>query len=447
MVDTDLWYLKEDCIDKFCGEFADYSCNINKEETLFINGKPTNILENIVVAFLYKIMDMADLDFRKYKLEYDFIKNSTSFAVNYNKKNKQFSKGSILLNLEKERFPVVFTEIDLETYKFKEYPDENKFKIVYLEPYHAIQHDDDKYFTWFGNSSNKCHFYNVLKITLWEKTKEEVEVDTVDKIENTSCHCIEKKSGDFIEDNLYDTSIFEELFYKKSNGNVKALIEMIEKYKNVHDFLFLNINVKKNIVSLQHLKNKYGLLAEEIYPFSKVNVDINNNSRFYRNKLFKKILSNDVCYWMINEYERKMAQVVKENIPSRLNLNDIPGVLSYIFFVSNLWFEEIKELFDIKELRLNIIDLYLNKYNNTNVDYINSDKPSFLVLNVCLSNLDTYVGGNISLFNNMFIACDEDSVILEQGDMLLTNSKKKIKLSPIESGDIYILTIVSEIIY
>ena len=150
---------------------------------------------------------------------------------------------------------------------------------------------------------------------------------------------------------------------------------------------------------------------------------------------------------MINEYEKKIAQVVNENISSKIDIDSMPGVLSYIFFVSNLWFEEIKEVFDIKHLRLNLTDLYIDKYNNNNNKYNNYYKESFLILNISLSNIDTYNGGKISLLNNMLMPFDEDNISLEQGDLLLTNNKKKIKLTPIEQGDLYILTIISEIIY
>ena len=479
MDNTDLWQIKEEFTNKIHNDFMEYSTGINKEEILMIDDQglksPTtksssNDTEQTIVSILCKIINEEIIDFEKYVIECSFLKNSTSFSINYDKKRKQFSKKTIFINLGEESVPIIFTEIDLEMYKFKEFNNENKFKVTYLKPNSIVQHDNDTYVTWFKNSSNENKFYDILKVTLWEKEIDLVvndeecpsssssssslsesaslilETEGNSQIDIVSDY-IEKKTGNFTEDNLYDSTIFDELFYKKTNGNIENLIDIVEKNKNTVDFLYLNVNIKINVVSLQHLKNKYGLLAEEIYPFSKINMDIGVNNRFFRNKLYKKILSKDICYWMINEYEKKIAQVVNENISSKIDIDSMPGVLSYIFFVSNLWFEEIKEVFDIKHLRLNLTDLYIDKYNNNNNKYNNYYKESFLILNISLSNIDTYNGGKISLLNNMLMPFDEDNISLEQGDLLLTNNKKKIKLTPIEQGDLYILTIISEIIY
>jgi hypothetical protein len=451
---TGFWKIKDEFAEYVRDSYSQYCSKINKQDTNIIGEEMIYDIEKIIVSILSNLEADSMLD--DFYLECSFLPNSDSFAINYNKKQKRFSKMSVLINLsvDPEPVPIILTNIDTDAYKFKDYKYNNIFNVAYLKPYSIIQHDNDKYFVWFNNPSNPNDFYDVLKITLWCKQDnaslsidESSQENLTKRMLQENIEYIEKYMGKYVEDDLYESGIFDEIFYKKTNRNLENLVGVIKKNKDCADYMELMVSTKKNIVSLNYLKNKYGLLAEEIYPFTKINMDINADNRFYRQKLYKNILSKEVCYWIINEYEKTILKHANEKIKTMLNIDYIPGVLNFLFFISNLWFEEIKAEFGINQLRLNLTDIYVNKYNNNN-NYINSIKDSFLCLNICLSTPNTYSGGEFGFYNNMMVPYYNDDIInFEQGDMLLHNNKKKIKLMPIKNGNVYFLTLVSEIIY
>ena len=492
------WKIKDEFAEYVRDSYNQYCSKINKQDTNIIGEEMIYDIEKIIVSILCNLEADSMLD--DFYLECSFLPNSDSFAINYNKKQKRFSKMSVLINLsvDPEPVPIILTNIDTDAYKFKDYKYNNLFNVAYLKPYSIIQHDNDKYFVWFNNPSNPNDFYDVLKITLWStplniinrtpggrpvqcsratllvnelyqaplfegrpdsnlhgckqdnaslSIDESSQENLTKRMLQENIEYIEKYMGKYVEDDLYESGIFDEIFYKKTNRNLENLVGVIKKNKDCADYMELMVSTQKNIVSLNYLKNKYGLLAEEIYPFTKINMDINADNRFYRQKLYKNILSKDVCYWIINEYEKTILKHANEKIKTMLNIDYIPGVLNFLFFISNLWFEEIKAEFGINQLRLNLTDIYVNKYNNNN-NYINSIKDSFLCLNICLSTPNTYSGGEFGFYNNMMVPYYNDDIInFEQGDMLLHNNKKKIKLMPIKNGNVYFLTLVSEIIY
>jgi len=449
------WKIKDEFAESVRDSYNQYCSRINKQDTNIIGEEMIYDIERIIVSILCNLEEDSILD--DFYLECSFLPNSDSFAINYNKKQKRFSKMSVLINLsvDPEPVPILLTNIDTDAYKFKDYKYNNIFNVAYLKPYSIIQHDNDKYFVWFNNPSNPNDFYDVLKITLWSKEDntslsidESSQENLTKRMLQENIEYIEKYVGEYAEDELYDSGIFDEIFYKKTNRNLENLVGVIKKNKDCADYMELMVSTKKNSVSLNYLKNKYGLLAEEIYPFTKNNMDINADNRFYRQKLYKNILSKDVCYWIINEYEKTILKHANEKIITMLNIDYIPGVLNFLVFISNLWFGEIKEAFGINHLRLNLTDIYVNKYDNNNSNYINSIKESFLCLNICLSSPNTYSGGEFGFYNNMMVPYDNDDKInFEQGDMLVHNNKKKIKLMPIKNGNVYFLTLVSEIIY
>jgi len=445
-MDNNIWYLKDESIE----DINEYFINIQKENIDIIDGKKSfSNIEKYIIGIFEKIIN-EKINFNNFYIECSLLPNSSNFIINYNNKQKKYSSKSILFNFEKETVPVIFTEIDMEKYKFKEFEDENKFKICYMKSNSIIENKNDNFFGVLKNDitiSNQ--YYKILKIVLWEK---EINNDEIinDNLKNYHFEdLIEKKVCNCIEDNFFENTIIDDIFYKKNYENSKNFTDIIEKNKNNCEILYLNINIKNNDITLNFLKNKYGILAEEIYPFSKINMDISIYNRFYRNKLCKNILSKDVCYWIINEYEKMIEKYndENENIETMIDIENFPSILNFLFFITSLWFNKIKELFDIEKININIVKVYIKKYNNNNFYYNNIESNMFLNLNICLSNTCINNQGNIIFFDNLGYDIEDDTSNLEQSDLIISNSKKNIKISPIEEGNIYILTIITDIIY
>ena len=83
-------------------------------------------LENNIEKCVYDIslfhMDNNNIDFNKslHNIEFSIENPDNTFKIHYNRKNKKYPLLSIITFLEDNSNPIIFTDIDLESYKYKE---------------------------------------------------------------------------------------------------------------------------------------------------------------------------------------------------------------------------------------------------------------------------------------------------------------------------------------
>jgi predicted 2-oxoglutarate/Fe(II)-dependent dioxygenase YbiX len=111
----------------------------------------------------------------------------------------------------------------------------------------------------------------------------------------------------------------------------------------------------------------------------------------------------------------------------------MPAALSFILFSSYFWLNEIKKLYDFN-IDLNIKNIFIVKHivQNNFCNILKTD-DSFLTININLNDNNDYTGGEI-VFN-------DDTIELQQGDMLIYNGQISRNYSGVTNGVKYVLVL------
>jgi hypothetical protein len=203
------------------------------------------------------------------------------------------------------------------------------------------------------------------------------------------------------------------------------------------------INNFEKLNCYEVLYKKYGKLADELFPIiSETSSEISESNRFKSCKIIKNILSKDVCYWIINECEKKEGFIESKyaNYNKCIGIENIPGVMNYLLFIMNYWIIKISEIYNLENTKIfNIKEMFISKSekdtNQTNV--FNCDK-TFLTLNVAINDPIDH--------NNSPLIFDDASMTLLHGDMIIYNGKKMRTNDGIVKGEKYTLVVFLELI-
>jgi hypothetical protein len=436
----------EDCYIKLWkieNSITDFS-NILQEDKIYNFDKDTLCPKTLELEkYIYDIVKFhsnnknISLNKNNHFIEYSLCKQSNVLNIEYNKKNKKFPLFSIICNTfdNTENDYFLFTDINIENYKYKEIPEENNLIICIPGRNTNIVFDGSKYYGLIKNSNN-----SYLKINVWEDTPVNNRNNT-NNFDNTQVF----DSNIFIENNkitcekINSENIVEKILYENTDIAVNTFKTIIEKHNNSN--IIIIKNRKNQNIDYELMHEKYGDLTEDIFPFLNNDIDIQDNNRFNRNKIVKSTLSKDVCYWIINESEKKKFEDSPfKNYNTYLNIEQIPSVLNYILFVTNIWFYEIKNRYSINtELYLNIKNIFITKQTKYQGENINKNiDDDFFTINIQLNDTNDYTGGEIVFENN-------DTISLEQGDMLIYNGKKLRSKENIKTGFKYTLVLMIDL--
>jgi len=375
------------------------------------------------------------------------ILNENKLGFEYDKKKKKHPLFTIIVFLDEYLPPFYFTSVDFESYKYKENFDDNNNNIFIsksIKNSHVV-FDGSNY---YGILSNSHTFGKYMKINVWTEkpSYHNYYINSEDNLLLTSDVQFEKLNGVIYEtindkDELFDGILYNDID-KKPFDQIISITEKTSAFIN-----YINISIKKEtVIDLSSLIINHGQIAKDILPFFNNEVYFNNTNRFSRNKMLNNTLANYLCYWIINESEKKTSwkQSVYKNYKNSLSIEFVPPVLNFVLFISNYWLGEIRTLYDIgNSIHLNIRDIFVSKYNNTEQDKVdntmNDNDNSFLIINIQLSQKTDYIGGDI-LFD------DGDFISLNQGDMLIHSGKKKRTSGDVTNGEKYILVMIIDIL-
>lgn len=370
-----------------------------------------------------------------HNIEFSIISEWDNFKIDYCKENKKYPVLSILTFLDDNINPIIFTDICLDEYKYKEIPIDNKF--VCIRPNKDIQivFDSSKYYGFYKNSENVSG--HILKINIWENKRDDpLYISNYDNIyELYSIIPVEQ----YVYESIYFKNIIESFLYEE-NVRFNKLDEIILKYSNI---LIIVDNISSKYTDISILENKYGEIGKYIFDFLndfEYNEEIKNNC-LYRNKIIKNMLSKDVCYWIINEYEKQEADISKyENYSTYLNIEKTPSLFNFIYFVSNYWMIELQKLYTCENVSFNITDIFISKFTNEKVSDVKNIDGSFLTINIYLNDYVDYMNGDIIFHDS------DQSIKLNQGDCLIYNGKKPRTKGSVTNGVKYILVLFIDII-
>lgn len=392
------------------------------------------------------------------KMEY-YVWNNTSANESYfeyDKENKSSPLFSVIIpwKLTSKNNFVAVTDLDLETYKYKELPEDTSIVFSSLCEKNYIVIDGTKYCRLVSSSDDDV----ILKINVWKS-------DCV--CLKTDCECIKNdntlekekekvlltRNCNIIRESIRDGSFYEKFIYDEELETTTTINNLLSKQTisdnddNIAKLLIVTMkNQTKYDLSL--LSQKYGdEMAKDIFPFVNADVELDKENRFYRNKIVPKILSMDVCYWMINESHKKneWEQSSNQNFDQTMNIENLPSVFNYIMFVSNFWLDHVKKLYSITNINLNIREIFIAKYTNEHpvvvLNEYNNDE-TFLSVQVQLNDVVDFRHQGAIRFEN---ENEPDDILIQQGDMFVYNGLRPRTNGGITEGEKIVLVFLIDI--
>jgi hypothetical protein len=390
------------------------------------------------------------------------IKNIKRCSIEIQLSNKllQFDKKSIktfmIILEDKESKLLVSNNFNAEKYKYKNYDETDNSLITTIKKNKIIVYDNDNIVKEFGechnNTETKILYINVFDDNEGINHAEEEWVKLFDKIK------IDKMTfgNDIITDEFFENIVYNDGSSDSNNYEMKTV-----NVENI--YVSISFTDDKN----EFIKTTYGL---DLLPFFNKNIEVSETNKLFRNKLYKNVLSNHICNWIICEYETKKyltTNSIYNNYDNMLNLKNIPSLISYILYFSSFLLKTIYNDYEIKNTDNFYYDeIFICKYtgNNTGNNSYNSDKDkakfyekrplntdnSVFSINIQLNDDGLFIGNRLCILNenhaeNDLIMDDDDGIVIEQGDAIVYNGRKKRTSGSIIAGSKYVLVIFMKI--
>lgn len=433
-----------------------------KTKLLNINNDKFDILEKFVYdSALFHFTNLNyDLNNGEYFIEF-WIKNKfdTHFlhvdCDEHEKKenlNYVYPLLSIVSYFNESDAPTIITNIDMERYKYKKFEDDISFFLSFPTPNKQISFNPIYFHgsTLLNEPENDNRI--IIAINLWKQKPNNIEFYN----SNLKCeHELFNKNEKLIEieknNNVIDIplseqhinyDLFDELFYNNHAKLLYPFKNIIAENMKTSEYVCYNIFLSKRIeqeVLLAKLKNKYGDVIDDMnYILENNNIRYN---RFLQRFIYKNIYSKDLCNWIIDESEmyakNNNGWTTKrhDNYPTTdLQVEKITNIFPFILKSFETINSLIKESYGLSEnILLDINDLFIVKYEYNNQNYLELHTDgSFITFSILLSNSTDYEGGGTYFDDGL-------TVKINQGDLLIHNSRVKHSGLPITMGKRYLL--------
>jgi hypothetical protein len=362
---------------------------------------------------------------------------------------------SCVTYLNTHHTPTIITNINEESYKYKEFDDQNTIYISFPKDGKQITFKPDYYHgtaNIFNNNNNNLNPRYIVAINLW-KTKplniplfnliDHVLIDHVIINNDLITHifeCKETIKNIFVSKDILNYNFYENLLYNKLTSSCYIFEQFIKDENNGISYKFTYNNTIENNLIQDKLKNKYGDIIDDITSLTNKTTPIYYN-RFLQRFLYNKIYSSDICRWIINESELYASQnggwMTKrhDNYPTTdLPIQNIKNIFNFIIESFATITFKIKKSYNLhQDIKLNFIDVFIVKYKVSEQTYLElHEDGSFLSFQILLSDTTDFEGGGTYF---------DDGLIMtpEQGDLIIHSSKIKHSGLPITKGTRYLL--------
>ena len=353
--------------------------------------------------------------------------------------------------------PTIITNVDMDCYKYKDF--ESQTELILSLPMRNKQITfDGRFFhgstTLFDNQDIQERY--IIAINFWKTKPNQVNFYNVNNETNCNNKVILKREDPLItlrEDNnaicsvnvCNDTinySLFNDILYNKKTDACYRFNEIIKTKRSngYHTFKFVLDHSIKEDKKHAELKNKYGVIMDDIREISNDKISLKYN-RFLQRFSFPKIYSPDMCRYIINECE----QYAKHNggwtttrhhkYPTTdLPVDKIPSIFGIILETLKSITSKISISYGLPDdMVIDIKDLFVVKYSHDAQNQLEMHKDgSFISFNILLNESSEFDGGG-TYFDDGLISR------LEQGDILIHSSRIKHSGLPITAGCRYLL--------
>lgn len=356
--------------------------------------------------------------------------------VNFNKKSLKTIMIILDNNNNNEKL-LITNNFNFEKYKFKNFEDIDNSLITLIEKNKIIIYDNDNIVKKIGTDNNNI---NLLYINIYHddlKINHNNNNDNFKLFEN-----LQIKNLNF-ENQIINEEEFENILYDNHNYEIK--------YENV----YLIFNIDKYKIDIINNYDK------DLLPLLDKNIEMDIKNKLYRIKLYKKVLTEEICNWLIYEYEKNNVYVKKsiyKNYENILNVKEIPSILSYILYFSSFLLNQIYndyllkntqnfypyEIFICKYIGSNNFDPEIDNHKFYEKKELNMDN-SIISINIQLNSNNLYISNDLCIldenYNHNTIIMDiNDGIKMEIGDAIVYNGRKKRTSGNVIAGSKYILT-------
>lgn len=351
-------------------------------------------------------------EFNQDTITFKIITNELEFDNNE-------KKSIVIFNHSSDKLCVLISELSDDDFKYKELENTKILQVCILKENEYVYICKEKYFSVLSLNEHLSEF---IQITLDDDNKNDYE-----QLFNTNEFVLMDKQINCIED-------YELILYDTLSSNIKDLCKDLDygKYK-------INL-LLDNPYDNDLLKMKYSEpLIQSIMELKRG--EISETNMFFNNKLIQKLYAVDVCYWILNEcFKHNFVESIYEGFGKVLNINQMPHILDYVLYSSDLWVTYFKKLFNITEydLKINISEIFIaNNSEKYNIIKNPLDKKNFFVCKILLNDKIDFKGGNTNINGN--------SIEIKQCDMLIYNINQMIKYEDITHGMAYYMVFILDI--
>jgi hypothetical protein len=446
--------IKKENID-FIQKSADYFDEINTTYLLKINNEEFNILEKVVydIAVYHLLQLNIEFDINTHFIEFGVHNKGThNFKINTSMSNGNqitpfFSSILYLTENDEPNDNMVFTNINLEKYIYKEFGDDIDLYMSFPKKCQQIIFDGGSYYyasNLLNNITLSVNIWNIFpyRVTyfdinifnylMYTEKKEEIFNDPKNIIKKNMDSLIAPEidytsipiigTSELITDDFLETAIYE----KVVNDNERKIYENLIKL----------ITVKHSIVLFKRIVYKDLDIIETISQ--RINIE---ESKFIQRLIFQNKFQKDVCNWIISECERYAINIENWKYEYNTRILQIENIPSIFSFILDSFIDTSKTIcngytIDFDEHIFNIENIYVSKMESNTNDKLDSPELFYdsyendIILNILLND-DFEKGGK--LFD------DGITTYLKKGDMILFNGKTKSKNLNISAGLQYFL--------
>jgi hypothetical protein len=353
--------------------------------------------------------------------------------------------------------PTIITNVDMDCYKYKEF--ETQTELILSLPVRNKQITFDGHFfhgsTTLFDSQDIQERY-IIAINFWKTKPLMVEYYSVNNEINCNDKVILKREDPLITlrkddtkicyihlcDDIINYNLFNDILYNKKTDTCYRFNPSIQiNYSQCHNtFKFVLDHTIKAEMTHTKLKNKYGIIMDDIREILNPNINLKYNM-FLQRFSFPKIYSHDICTYIINECEKYaklnggwMTNRHNDYPTTDLPVDKIPAIFGIILETLKTITNKISISYGLHDdMVLDIKDLFVVKYSHDAQNHLEMHTDgSFLSFNILLSDPSDFEGGG-TYFDDGLISR------LEQGDILIHSSRIKHSGLPITSGCRYLL--------
>lgn len=391
-----------------------------------------NLLNRYLIDIaLYHLKRLNIDDINNYHIEFKLHDTESSHSFNINETDTKPTLCCILFLNTNKSTPFVFTNIDSESYKYKNFEDNNQIIICYPDSTNIISYENTCYSGYINTNkrsmlSKETKF---LELKLWYKPLQNKE----------ECLNLNNKGFEMYKD-IHEPFLFKditnEIYPIKLNSCVTSFEYFNDFLYNKHFYHFYklhrilrnqygnlfsyNLNEKDNVNSKQ--------VIEDINTIRKNNSS--NHNRFLQRYTFKNIMDSTMSNKIVEHIQKSYSDL--STFPDDgIIFNDSTTIfkdcLSFIIPVLH----NIKKIYNLQNLKININNLYLMKRSHKFYHIPNINKS--------LLSIFIHINHSISTEGEYFFQ-DGLTNTLNKGDAIVfSNINTDYTILPITKGSIYIL--------